>query len=330
MIPYLARRLLVAVPTLLGITLVTFAFIHLAPGDPLGPLDPDTHHALSPEALSRMRAVYHLDEPIWKQYLLWLGGLARGDLGVSLHDGEPVARKIASRLPATLALALAATLIAWAVAIPTGVAAAARPGGPFDRGSGVLLFGLYSVPIFWGGLLLQLAFAVALRWLPLQGLESDGAAAWGPLARIADRGRHLLLPAVCLAYGQLAFLARFTRGSMIETMSKPYIRTARAKGLGERAVRYRHGLRNALLPLVTIAGFTLPALAGGAVIVERIFSWPGAGRLLFDSIQQRDLTTLMGLTTLAGILTLAGTLIADVFYALADPRIRYGRREDRA
>ncbi len=328
MASYIARRVLVAVPTLFGITLLTFVLIQLAPGDPLLEPDPAGRVALSPEALRQMRAVYHLDEPLWKQYLLWLGRLARLDLGVSLYDGQPVTAKIASRLPATLLLVGVSTLLAWMLAFPMGILAAMRAGGPFDRGSSLALYFLYSIPVFWAGLLLQMLFAVQLRWLPLQGMRSDAAAGWTGAARIADLGWHLALPAVCLAYGQLAYLSRFVRAGLIEAAGQDYVRTARAKGLGERAVILRHALANALLPLITLAGLTLPALAGGSVIVERIFSWPGAGRLLFDSIQRRDLTTLMGLTLIAAVLTLAGTLIADVLYALADPRIRYrGRRE---
>jgi len=325
MASYLARRLLIALPTLLGITLLTFGILHLAPGDPIAGLEDGSRGALTPEALAKMRAVYNLDQPLWKQYLLWLGGILRGDLGVSLHDGERVARKIADRLPATLLLAVTAFLLAWGLALPIGIGSAVRPGGSFDRGSGLFFYSIYSIPTFWAALLLQMLFASWLRWLPLQGMYADGSESWPLAGRIADRAAHLLLPAVCLAYGQLAYLSRFVRSNLLEVMRQDYIRTARAKGLSERAVTWRHGLSNACLPLITLLGLTLPALAGGAVIVERIFSWPGAGRLLFDSIQQRDLTTLMGLTLVGALLTQAGTIAADLLYALADPRVRYER-----
>jgi peptide/nickel transport system permease protein len=324
---YILRRLAMAVPTFIGITLVAFLMIHLAPGDPIAGTEEGRFRALSPDALEKMREVYGLDEPVWKQYGLWLGRLVRLDLGVSLYDGQPVSGKIAARLPATITLGLASTLLAWGIALPLGIGAASRPGSRLDQGSGVLFYSLYSIPIFWAALVLQLLFAVHLRWLPLQGLESDGATVWSAMERLADRAAHLVLPALCLATGQIAFLSRFARAGMIDARSQDYIRTARAKGLPERTVTLRHALANALLPLITLAGFTLPALAGGAVIIERIFSWPGAGRLLFDSIQRRDLTTLMGLTLVGAVLTQAGTLLADILYAVADPRIRYGREE---
>jgi len=323
---YFARRLLVAVPTLIGITLLTFAIFHLAPGDPIGEMEAGSRRSVSPEVLQRMREIYHLDEPLWKQYCLWLSGLARLDLGVSLYDGEPVARKIAVRLPATFILALAAIGLAWGLAVPIGIGAGMRPRGQLDRGSGLLFYFIYSIPTFWAALLLQMFFSVHLRWLPLHGIESDAASSWGLLARLADRASHLVLPAICLAYGQIAFLSRFVRSGLIEVRGQDYIRTARAKGLPERTVTARHALANALLPLITLLGFTLPVLASGAVIVEKIFSWPGVGRLLFDSIQRRDLTTLMGLTLIGALLTQAGTLLADLLYAVADPRIRYSSK----
>src|SRR5262249_14687859 len=237
-------------------------------------------------------------------------------------DGEPVGRKIATRLPATVLLGLASTLLAWGLAVPVAVRATLRPQGLADRGGNLLFYAVYSVPVFWAAIGLQSVFALQLRWMPLHGTLSDEAAGAGALVRTTDFARHLVLPALCLAYGQFAFLARFTRANLLEAAGRPFVLAARARGLSAREAILRHALPNALLPLVTIAGLTIPAIAAGAVVVERIFSWPGVGRLLVDSIESRDRPTLMGLTLLAAVLTLTGILLADLLHAAVDPRMR--------
>ena len=317
------RRAAVSAVSLAGITVVTFCLFHLAPGDPLAPGEAVSRGNASPEDLERMRTAAGLDRPVWEQYGRWIGRVARGDLGRSLLDGEPVTRKIASRLPATLALGAASTLLAWGLALPFAVSSALRPGGLVDRGGSLLFYAVYSVPIFWAAIVLQSVFAMNLRWLPLHGTASDAAAGFAAAGRLADWAWHLVLPAVCLAYAQLAFLARFTRANLLEASGRPFVTASRARGLSQRQALLRHALPNAVLPLITIAGFTIPALAAGSVIVERIFSWPGVGRLLVDSIEARDRPTLMGLTLLAAVLTQAGLLAADLLYAAADPRMRH-------
>jgi peptide/nickel transport system permease protein len=326
MLRYIVRRLAIAVPTLVGVTLLTFLLLHLVPGDPVGAAAAENPGGLNPIALERMRAVYHLDEPIPVQYGLWLSGILRGDLGVSLADGQPVAAKIAERLPATLLLGFAALSLAWGIGLPLGIALALRRGRRVEGASDLVLSALFSVPVFWTGLILQGLFAVHLQWLPLQGLHADGSGGWGAARQGIDLLRHLALPALCLASVQIVFLSRFVRGGMIEALSQDYIRTARAKGHTAQSAARRHALRNVAVPLASLLGLMLPAVAGGAVIVERVFSWPGAGRLFLESIQNRDLTTLMGLTLLGSVLTVLGSLLSDLLIAWADPRVRLGGR----
>jgi peptide/nickel transport system permease protein len=321
----IARRLGAAVPTLILVTLVVFFLVHLAPGDPLasGP-DDTTLSTLPPEQLEALRSLYHLDQPLHRQYLLWLGDLLRGDLGRSFHDRRPVADKIGERVGTTLLLNTLALSLMLLVALPLGVAAALHPGSRCDRWSGVATYALYSVPVFWAGLVLQLTIAGALGWLPLSGLRSVDADLLPPLDRIVDRAAHLVLPVICLAYGGVAYLSRFVRGTLLDSAAPEAWRAARARGLSAPAVVWRHGLRQAGLPLLTLAGLLLPALVGGSVIVETVFAIPGLGRLFVDATFHRDVPVLLGLTLLTGTATLAGILLADLAYLVADPRTRRG------
>jgi peptide/nickel transport system permease protein len=276
---------------------------------------------LTPEARRELEHLYHLDQPLHRQYLLWLSDALRGDLGRSFHDRKPVLQKIGERLGITLtlnALALGAMIL---ISVPLGAAAALQPGSRWDRYTAVGSYLLYALPVFWAGLLLQILFSVRLGWLPLYGLAStDAGPGWAALA--LDRAAHLVLPVLCLSYGGVAYLSRFVRATLLDNAAVEGSRAARARGLSSWAVICRHGFRQAAVPLLTLAGFLLPALVGGSVIVETIFAIPGLGRLFVDATFQRDLPVLMGLTLLSGTATLAGVVLADLAYAWVDPRVR--------
>lgn len=315
MIRYVVRRLAGAVPLLIGISLVSFTIVHLAPGDPSSLLlDP----RFSPVESARIRASLGLDRPLHVQYLLWLGRLAHGDLGRSFSDGRPVTEKIIERLPATLTLTLSALGLSLLASIPLGTLAAVRPGSSWDRFCSVFALAGYSVPSFWLGLMLVALFSLRLGLLPSYGMSTLGE----PFS-IADRLRHLLLPAISLSCGGTAALARFVRSSAREALRQDYIRTARAKGLPEKVVLYRHALRNSLIPVITLLGLQLPGLFEGAVITENIFAWPGMGRLGVQAVFQRDYNLLLGINILSAALVVTGNILADVAYALVDPRVRH-------
>ncbi|HEY6065203.1 MAG TPA: ABC transporter permease [Thermoanaerobaculia bacterium] len=322
MIRYLLRRLLLAVPTLFGIVVLVFLLLHLAPGSPGPAGSPESGRRVSAAAREEMRRLYGLDRPLPERFARWIGRVARFDLGESFVDRRPVSERIREALPATLALNGLALLLTLAIAVPVGVAAGSRPEGPFDRTSAVVLFGLYSMPVFWAALLLQTLLSVKLGWLPLYGVSSDPAPAG--LAGVADRLAHLALPVTCLTYASLAFFARLVRAGVVEARSQDYVTAALARGVSRRGALWRHAFRNALLPLITLLGLLLPGLLSGSVIVERIFAWPGLGRLYFDSILSRDYPVVLGLSLVGAVATLAATLAADVAYAFADPRVREG------
>ena len=318
---YLVRRLLLAIPTLFGIVVLVFLLLHLAPGSPASAGgSPEAGRRVSAAAREEMRKLYGLDRPLPERFVKWIGRVARFDLGESFVDRRPVSERIREALPATLALNGLALFFTLAIAIPVGVAAGGRPEGPFDRTSAVVLFALYSMPLFWAALLLQTLFSVELGWLPLYGVSSDPAPAG--IAGFSDRLAHLALPVTCLTYASLAFFARLVRAGVVEARSQDYVTAALARGLSRRQALWRHAFRNALLPLVTLLGLLLPGLLSGSVIVERIFAWPGLGRLYFDSILSRDYPVVLGLSLLGGVATLAATLAADVAAAFVDPRLR--------
>lgn len=320
------RRVLTGSVTLLVVTWVVFALAHLIPGDPVavaGGTD-SLARRLPPERVEELRAQYRLDEPLAEQYARWIADLARGDLGRSFHDGRAVTEKIGSRFGITFALNVLALALMVAVAVPVGTAAAWRPCSLFDRLAGPATYALYAVPVFWGALLLQMVFAVRLDWLPLYGLASPSAGALSPLPRFWDLAAHLVLPVLALSYGGVAYLSRFVRATLAENLSGDAIRAARARGLSIVTVVFKHGFRQAVVPMLTLAGFVLPSLVGGSVIVESIFAIPGLGRLFVDAIFQRDVPVIMGLTLLSGTATLAGIVAADLAYAAFDPRVRRG------
>ena len=326
MLAYLARRLAGLIPLLLGITLVSFLMIHLTPGTPTE-MAAELNPKISLEARQRLNEIYGLNQPLHVQYGRWLKRFATFNFGTSLvGDQRPVMTQIAERIPVTLTINLWSLLLILLVAIPIGVIAAARPHGAFDQATTFLVFAGFSVPTFWLALVLMRWLGVQLQWLPVSGLHSLDAEALSPWGRWWDTAQHLILPVGISAFGGLAGISRFMRGSMVEVLRADYIRTARAQGLPERTVLFHHALRNALLPIITILGLSLPGLLGGSVIFETIFSIPGLGRLYFDAVMMRDYPMIMGLLTIGAMLTLLGNLLADFAYAYADPRIRVGGR----
>lgn len=324
MLTYTLRRLAYLIPTLFGITVVTFVIISLAPGNPVDLIQSgEMSSGISLEAYAEMLHLYGLDQPVHVRYLVWLKRLATFDFGRSFLDHRPVADKIIERLPPTLILNLVSLVIALIVAIPLGLHSAVRQYSLFDKLGGTVLYMLYSLPEFWVALVLIMVFGVKLGLLPFIGLESTGARHLGFFPLLWDRALHLILPATCLVYGSLAYLSRFVRGSTLEIIHQDYIRTARAKGLDDTSVVYRHVFKNTLIPVLTLLGILLPTLISGSVIIEYIFSWPGIGQLFFEAVMSRDYPTVMGLSFMTAVLVLLSTLVADLLCAWVDPRITY-------
>ena len=304
MFRFLFIRLLSAAAVVVGVATLVFFFLHLTPGDPVEALLGEHARPADREAL---RAALGLNRPLGEQLVNWFANLAQLDLGRSLYSQRPVAALLAERLPATAELAVAALAVALVVALPLGVVAAMRRGGGWDRGAmGFSLLGA-SIPNFWLGPLLILAFSLGLGWFPVSGREAPGS---------------LVLPAVTLGTALAAILARMVRGALIETLHDDYVRTARAKGLAEWAVVVHHALRNAALPVITLLGLQLGALLGGAVVTETVFAWPGLGQLLVEAIQRRDYPVVQGTVLLISVLYVAVNALTDVAYAWADPRVR--------
>lgn len=323
---YLLRRILGMLPLMLGITLVTFFVIQLAPGGPFG-MATDLNPKISAAAIEHMRAAYHLNEPLYQQYWWWLKDLAQLNFGTSFNpDGLPVLDKITSHLPVTLWMNIIGLLMVFIIAIPLGVASARYQNTGFDRTITVAVFIGFAIPGFWLGLLGMLYLGVEWELLPLSGIASYGSADWSFGARLFDWAHHLILPLTIGLVGSVAGLTRYMRSSMLEVIRQDYITTARAKGLPEHRVIYRHGLRNALLPVVTILGLSIPGLIGGSVITESLFSINGMGKLFYDGVMQRDYPLIMGILTLGAFLTLLGNFLADLAYAVVDPRIRVGQQ----
>jgi peptide/nickel transport system permease protein len=330
MIIYLIKRLCAMVPVIIGVTLITFLIIHLAPGKPTDVMT-ELNPKITPEARARLEKYYGLDKPLHIQYGLWLKRIALLDFGNSFStDSRPVIDKIWDkklpvmdrRLSVTILINLLSMLLIIAIAIPTGVYSATRPYSLGDRISTVFVFIGFATPAFWLSLLLMMLFSVKLDWLPISGLKSLNYASLSASSQLFDKAMHLILPLFVSAFGGIAGMSRYMRSSMIEAIHNDYITTARSKGLSERAVIYKHALRNALLPLVTILGMSIPGLVGGSIIFETIFGIPGMGQLSFQAIMSRDYPVIMGLMTISALLTMIGNLLADISYALVDPRIR--------
>ena len=327
---YVIRRLLQVIPTFLGITFLTFLIIQLAPGNPIlmklqltseGQIA-DT--ATTKKIIEETKKLYGLDKPLPVQYLMWVKRVVTFDFGRSYKDHRKVWDKIKERIPVTLQLNVLSILLIYLIAIPAGVFSAVKADTFVDRVLTLLFFILYSLPSFWVAVMLIMFFGGGEYWdvFPIYGISSLGADKWPFWKWLIDRAWHLVLPVLCLSYGGWAYLSRLMRAELLEVIREDFIRTARAKGLDERIVIMKHAFRNALLPIVTLAAYLLPALFGGSVIIESIFSIPGMGQLGFEAVLSRDYPVIMALTTISALLTLLGLLLSDILYAVLDPRIQ--------
>ncbi len=335
MATYILRRLLWMVPTLLGITFILFVVMQLAPGDPatvkFGNLGSASGAGMSASnvnleaVINKFREEHHLDEPVWKQYGYWLGSLVTLDFGrefarpnVSIRD------ELGERLKITVPLSVISVLLSYLLALPLGIFSAVRQHSLADKATTLVLFLLYSLPTFWVGLMLILLFgATGLHWLPVVSLHDKDAALLSGWPWWRDLILHCILPIVTLTYGGLAYLSRQMRVGMLETVRQDYIRTARAKGLSEKTVIFKHALRNSLIPVITVFATILPVLIGGSVIVEQVFNIPGMGLYAYEGLVTRDYNVVMATTFISALMTLFGFLLSDILYALVDPRISY-------
>lgn len=318
---YSIKRTLLMIPILLGITLLSFSIMHLAPG---GPAEAQMEFSAkaSAEARERLRKLYGADQPVHKQYLTWLTKFVTLDFGEAFADGRKVKDKILERLPITLTINLLSLGLVLLIALPIGIMSATHQYSLLDRFTTVFVFVGYSMPSFWLALLLIYLLGVQWGVLPISGIQSldvTGLTGWG---RLMDKAEHLVLPVFVSAIGGLAGFSRYMRNNMLEVMRQDYIRTARAKGLPENTVIYKHALRNALMPVITILGLALPGIIGGSVIMETVFGIDGMGRLMFQAVFSRDYNVAMGVLVPAAALTMLGNFLADIGYALADPRVR--------
>jgi peptide/nickel transport system permease protein len=344
MTKYIARRLLQSIPTMLGITIISYVIMALAPGGPVAAMT--YNPKFTPQERQALAEKLGVNDPIWVQYIRWLigdewrmidvkdaegnvvgtergtnRGILRGDFGRSFTANKPAMDVIIDKIPATLELAVIAFVIGLLIGVPIGTIAAVQQGKLFDQITRVLAVFLSAVPAFWLGLILLLIFGSWLQILPMGNrfpltLTGD----FTPLERV----KHLILPVLVLATGDIALYSRFVRAAVLDVLTQDYIRTAKSKGVSDRIVWFKHATRNALIPIATIVGPAIPALIGGSLIVEQIFSWPGMGRLAFSAVQQQDYAVVMGTVLLAGAATILGYLLTDILYALADPRVRLG------
>ena len=320
MATFIFRRLLQVIPLLFGITFITFAIVN-ATGSPISQLE--FNPRMTPDDIKQIQDNLGLNEPFYKRYFIWIGNVAQGDLGLSLINSTPVVERIKTVLPNTLLLSGVSFFLALSMAIPLGVYAAVKRNSLFDNVTTVGTVAVFAVPTFWLGLLLLIIFAVKFQEWGLPSLPVGGMRNQRGDSGLMDRIEHLILPSISLALVQLASWTRYIRSSMLEVIRQDYVRTANAKGLRDRAVIFGHAFRNALLPLVTLLGLSVPDLLAGSIFVEQIFAWNGMGRLTLDSVNDSDYTMIMGITLVFALLTILGNLLADVFYAILDPRIRY-------
>ncbi len=330
---YFVKRLLLMIPTLLGISIVSFLIIHLAPGDPaqlkLGDAEQRSgNQMLAAQIINETRALYGLDQPLHIQYLRWLRRIVTLDFGESLRDHRPVMDKLKERISVSVRLSGISLFLAYLISIPLGVYSATHQHSVGDRLTTILLFGLYSLPNFWVATMAIVYLGGGDFWnvFPVYGLASAGSENWPWWPRIEDQAWHLVLPVACMSYYTLAVLSRYMRVAMLEIIHNDFIRTARAKGLSERVVIYRHALRNSLIPIITLMADVLPALIGGSIVIETLFSIPGMGFLSYEAVLTRDYPLIMAIFTLSALLTLLGILFADFLYTLVDPRIAYEKR----
>ena len=315
---FLARAFAQRLLLLVVISVVAHAVIHLAPGEPsaVDPMNP----RMKPEDVARIREAFHLNEPLYLQYLYWMRDLLTGEL-TSFKDGQPVLPKIWERFLNSVPIFLVAVLIEWCLAFPAGIGAAVRRGSAFDRATTFSSYALISFPSFFLAYVVIIWVVVSFD-VPVIGMRTFGMEDAAPWYRAMDRVWHLAIPSLLAALGGIAVYSRYVRSQMLDVLAQDYVRTARSKGLPEDDVVYRHALRNALLPFVTMFGLMIPSLVGGSVIVEQIFAWPGLGRLVYDAVLARDFPVILTINLIGAVLTLAGTLLSDVLYAVVDPRIR--------
>jgi peptide/nickel transport system permease protein len=312
---YAIRRAIQAIPLLIGISFAAFVLLRLAPGGPMAVYAQNP--SMTEADMRRIERILGLDQPIHVQYIKWATGMATGNLGFSYRTGRPVGEIILERVPATLVLMAAAYVIAITLGLVTGIVSATRRRSFFDYVATVGAMVGLSVPTFWFGLVVIIVFAAMLHWIP-----SGGIATLGVPFSLQDRLLHLIGPALVLGLWMTATWSRYTRSSMLEVVGQDYIRTAQAKGLRPRTILFRHTLRNALIPLVTLAGLEFRNLFGGALVTETVFSWPGVGRLYLDSLNYQDYSVILGLLLFTSVMVLVGSLLADLAYAVVDPRIR--------
>lgn len=336
MIEYIIKRLLIFIPTLFVITLITFIICRMAPGDPTEMKIGGTQEAMKTDARNQItettkefyKKKFGLDKPLWQQYFIWIGNMLQGDFGNSFKDDRPVISKILERLPVTVTINLFSFLLIYSIAIPIGIYSAAKQYSFWDRTSTVMLFILYSLPNFWIGTL-AIVFLCNVEYFkifPAAGIQSLNYDSLTGFQKILDRAHHLILPVIISSVTALAFLSRQMRSSMLEVIRQDYIRTARAKGLEEKKVILKHALRNSLIPIITIFGGLLPAMVGGSIIIEYIFTIPGMGQLFYQGILDRDYPLIMAELFLIAVLTVIGVLIVDIIYSIVDPRITFTKK----
>lgn len=313
---YIIRRILIAIPTFLGITVLTYLISSLAPGGPIEILMSNPY--ITAEEIERKKVELGLNQPVLIQYVKWLLQLLQGNMGYSIRTSQPVVQLLAERIGPTLLLTGSSILLSIVVALPMGIMAAVKPYSGWDYISSGVSFLAVATPNFFAGLVLVYLFSLKLPIFPVSGMYTIGKA-----HTLGDLAIHLVLPCVVLAFQQVGSLVRYVRSSMLEVLEEDYIRTARAKGLKEKLVICRHGLHNALVPVVTIIGMQIPFMVGGAVVTEQIFGWPGIGTLMVQSINARDYPVIMGITVWIAVMVLIGNLIVDLIYGVLDPRISY-------
>ncbi|MFN2420970.1 MAG: ABC transporter permease [Gemmatimonadota bacterium] len=325
MIGYLGKRLLLAVPILIGASTIIFFLMHAAPGDPTSLYLANPN--ISPDVIEQMRRNLGLDQPVHVQYVKWLGSFLRGDFGYSFSQHRPIADILKDTIPNTLILSSVALVLIFAIGVVVGTLQAVRQYSWADNLATVLSFFFYSMPSFWFGLMLILLFAFKLQWLPASQMTSVEYEFLSGPGRLIDRLEHLLLPALALGVGGAASVSRYMRSGMLEQIRQDYVRTARAKGLNERKVVFKHAMRNALIPVVTLLGLYIPFLISGAVLIETIFAWPGMGRTIVTAIFQRDYPVVLASAFVISILVILGNLVADILYSVIDPRVRIEESE---
>jgi peptide/nickel transport system permease protein len=327
MLRYFAGRLGQSILLVWLVLTITFFLLHLAPGDPMARYDDPE---MDPETVEMMRRQFGLDRSVPEQYARWISSFARGDFGISLRYNRAVSGLLAEAVPNTLRLTVAALAVYIILGVALGITSAVRKNSLFDRAGTLSALVVYSVPSFWLALMLIMLFSLKLGWLPSSHMQSIDASSLGAAGLFLDRAAHLILPAFVLGVASAAGMARYMRGSMLDELKRDYVRTARAKGLSEGSVLMKHALRNAAIPVVTIIGLSFPFLLGGSVVTERIFSWPGMGSLMVESIFTRDYPVVLAINFIVSVMVILGNLLADLGYALLDPRIAWsGKKGER-